>query len=100
MALRMGTKIERGYATVASDQGENYRQIAEIMSEMGHRMNHSSARNHLLRLMARFARAFVDAYGIQADDEHVAAIARNPSFQAGICELLQIVEIRRRMGAT
>lgn len=97
MALRMGTKIDRGYATVAADQGENYRQIAEIMSEMGYRMNHSSARNHVLRIMAKFARAFVDAQGIKADDERVAAIARNPSFQAGICELLQIIEIHRRI---
>ena len=98
MALRMGTRIERGYATVAADQGENYRQIAELMTLMGHRMNHSSARNHVLRIMARFARAFVDAYGIPADEERVAALARSPSFQAGICELLQTVEMRRRGG--
>jgi hypothetical protein len=96
MALRMGTRIERGYATVTADEGENYREIAELMTIMGHRMNHSSARNHVLRIMTRFARAFVDAYGITADDERIAVIARSPSFQSGICELLQTVEVRRR----
>ena len=96
MALRMGTKIERGYATVAADEGENYREIAELMTLMGHRMNHSSARNHVLRIMSRFARAFVTAFGIEADDERIAAIARNPFFQSGICELLQTFEVRRR----
>jgi hypothetical protein len=96
MALRMGTKIDRGYATVAADDGGNYREIAELMTLMGHRMNHSSARNHVLRIMARFVRAFTDAHGIPVDDERVEAIARSPSFQSGICELLQHVELRRR----
>lgn len=96
MALRLGTKIERGYATVADDEGENYREIAQLMTLMGHRMNHSSARNYVLRIMTRFARAFVDAYGITADDEKIEAMARSPMFQSGISDMLQIIESRRR----
>ena len=96
MALRRGQRIDRGYATVAADEGENYREIAELMTLMGHPMNHSSARNHVLRIMARFARAFADAYGLDADDDRIAAMARSPSFQSGICDLLQHVELRRR----
>ncbi|NDD31357.1 MAG: hypothetical protein EB084_24160, partial [Proteobacteria bacterium] len=54
MALKKGTKIERGYATVDSD-GVNYREISEVMTEMGWPMNHSSARNYVLRAMRKFA---------------------------------------------
>jgi hypothetical protein len=100
MALRRGVKVDRGYATVAADEGENYREIAELMTIMGHPMNHSSARNHVLRIMNKFAQAFARAYDISANEEKIAAVARSPAFQSGICELLQTLEARRHAGAT
>ena len=99
MALKQGMKIDRGYATVATDEGDNYRDIADVMTELGYPMNHSSARNHVLRIMARFARVFTAAYDLPADDARIAMMARSPSFQSGICDLLQQVELRRRAEA-
>lgn len=96
MALRRGQTIDRGYATVARDDGENYRDIAAVMSAMGYPMNHSSARNHVLRVMRRFAEAFALALGVEADEARLHEIARSPTFQAGVCGLLQQLEARRR----
>ena len=60
MALKKGTTVDRGYATVATDEGVNYREIADTMTELGFPMNHSSARNYVLRVMRKFVDAFAD----------------------------------------
>lgn len=96
MALRKGQKIELGYATVTQDEGDTYRDIATVMTAMGHPMNHSSARNHVLRIMKRFAAAFMESQGLPRDEEQVTAAARSPMFQSGVMELLQRLEQRRR----
>jgi len=96
MALHRGTKVDRGYATVADDEGDNYREIADMMTEMGFSMNHSSARNYVLRVMRKFARAFVEQWNIAHDDQKIDEIAKNPQFQHGIADLLQIIESQRR----
>ena len=57
MALRRGSKVNRGYATVIESEGVNYREIADTMTELGFTMNHSSARNYVLRVMRKFAAA-------------------------------------------
>lgn len=99
MALSKGQKIERGYATVAQDDGDNYRDIAAVMTAMGHPMNHSSARNHVLRIMARFATAFMRAMGLEGGQDRAEEMARSPAFQAGVLDLLQRIELRRRASA-
>jgi hypothetical protein len=97
MALRRGTRVDRGYATVAEDEGVNYREIADTMSELGFSMNHSSARNYVLRVMRKFAKAFVKEFQLDAaDDARIDEIAKNPGFQHGVADLLQIVEAQRR----
>jgi hypothetical protein len=96
MALRKGTHVERGYATVAEDEGVNYREIAETMSDMGHGMNHSSARNYVLRVMRKFAKAIVREWKLEFSDERIDEIAKDPGFQHGVADLLQVVEAQRR----
>lgn len=96
MALKKGVKVERGYATVVEDEGVNYREIAETMTEMGFTMNHSSARNHVLRVMRKFAVAFGQRWNIDLDDAKVDEIAKSPLFQQGVSELLQTLESQRR----
>ena len=59
--MKKGKKFDDGYATV--EDGVNYRDIAETMSEIGFKMNHSSARNHVIRVMKKFADAVNDATG-------------------------------------
>jgi len=92
--MKKGKKFESGYATV--DDGVNYRDIADTMTEIGYRMNHSSARNYVLRVMRKFAEAVVDQYGIEVPSSSLDSIARSPMFQSGIAELLQDIECARK----
>lgn len=96
MALKKGTKVDRGYATITVDEGVNYREIADTMAELGFPMNHSSARNYVLRIMKKFAQAFVDANGLTVTEAKINEIAKSPMFQHGIADLLHIVEMDRR----
>ena len=96
MALRKGTHVDRGYVTVTEDDGINYREIAETMTEIGFNMNHSSARNYVLRVMQKFVKAFIKEMNVELDDQKVYEIAKNPGFQHGVSDLLQIIEAQRR----
>ncbi len=86
----------RGYATVAGEEGVNYREIADTMTELGFPMNHSSARNYVLRVMRKFVDAFVREYDLKLINRTVDDIAKSPRFQYGIADLLQVVETERR----
>ena len=96
MALKKGTRVDRGYATVAGDDGVNYRDIAETMTIMNFPMNHSSARNYVLRVMRKFVQAFSDAWHLDLSENRIDEIAKSPQFQLGIADHLQILESRRR----
>ena len=86
----------RGYATVAEEDGINYREIADTMSELGYPMNHSSARNYVLRVMRKFAEAIIERWDLDVDEARLDEIIKNPSFQHGIAEVLQQAEEQRR----
>lgn len=83
----MTDEKERSYATI-TDDGINYRDIAGTMSVLGYPMNHSSARNYVLRVMRKFVIAMAARQGIVLTDEKVEDAARNPLFQSGIADLL------------
>lgn len=88
------SKVEgRGYATVTGDDGVNYREISELVTEMGWPMNHSSARNYVLRAMAKFAAAYADHLGGVPD---VESLSRSPSFQSFVSDVLHRLEAERR----
>ena len=92
--MKKGKKFEDGYATV--EEGVNYRDIADTMTEIGYKMNHSSARNYVLRVMKKFVKAIVDQYGVNMSDEKMDDVARSPIFQSGIADLLQDIEAVRK----
>lgn len=94
--MKKGALIDRGYATVADEDGVNYREIAETLTEMGFMMNHSSVRNHVVRMMNRFARALTSAWDIPVSEEELPGIAKSPMFQHGIADLLHQLEAKRR----
>lgn len=96
MALKKGTKVDRGYATVATDDGENYRDIAETMTNLDFPMNHSSARNHVLRVMRRFVEAFNSEFEYGLSPEQIDEVAKSPSFQLALAERLHVIELSRR----
>lgn len=78
-----------------ADDGVNYRNIAEVMSEMGFKMNHSSARNYVLRVMYKFVDAFCKKWNITVTEQHIRTIAQSSSFQQGVFELLHVIEMNR-----
>tara|TARA_B100000131_G_scaffold48593_1_gene43202 strand:- start:111 stop:374 length:264 start_codon:yes stop_codon:yes gene_type:complete len=79
-----GYTSEFGYATVSSGEGcLTYREIAEIMTADGDKINHSTARNIFLRAMRKIASEVASDYNDCDSD----AIAEDPRFQAAIQEL-------------
>jgi hypothetical protein len=91
-------KKEAVYASTSeTDGGVNYREIAEVMTEIGFKMNHSSARNYVLRVMSKFAREIVKQWDLDVDDDRIDSIAKTPQFQQGICEVLQKIEAQKRL---
>lgn len=96
MALKKGSKVSRGYATITADEGVNYREIADTMTELGFSMNHSSARNYVLRVMRKFVATYAATFDIKVNEARIDEIAKSPAFQHGIAELLSHVETERR----
>lgn len=96
MSLRQGSRVDRGYATVAGDEGVNYRGIAEIMTDLGFTMNHSSARNYVLRVMRKFVDVISRRWDLELDERQIDEISKDPSFQNAIADILQVIEARRR----
>jgi len=96
MALKRGMRVDRGYATVADDEGDNYREIADMMTEMGFSMNHSSARNYVLRVMRKFVKELAEEWQLDLNEQRIDEIAKSPQFQHGIADLLHVVEAERR----
>lgn len=93
MTLKKGSKFNNGYATVLEDEGVNYREIADIMSELGFTMNHSSARNYVLRVMQKFADAFNKEWKLNLPSEKLKVISGSPNFQSVISEVLHSMEM-------
>ena len=85
-----------GYTSMTADDGDNYREIAETMTELGFSMNHSSAHNHVLRVMRKFASAFAEGFDADISEQRVDELARDPEFQHNVSDLLQVVEAHRR----
>ena len=96
MAIKKGSKFQKGYATVIEDEGVNYREIADIMSEIGFIMNHSSARNYVLRVMTKFVEAFDKEWGWEMNSEKIKTVAASPQFQNVIADLLHNLEATRK----
>lgn len=96
MALVKGTKIERGYATITDEDGVNYKEIAETMTELGFKMQHSSARNHVIKVMKMFADEFSRHMDVEMSDDQLTQLAKMPSFQGAIADILQTIETQRR----
>jgi hypothetical protein len=90
--IKKGTKFNKGYATVIEDSGVNYREIADIMTELGFVMNHSSARNYVLRVMHKFAEAFDDEWKLDMSNDDVRSIATSPQFQSAIADILHSLD--------
>lgn len=83
------------YATVSLEDGVNYREIAETMTHLGFKMNHSSARNYVLRVMKKFAVAITTEWDISVPEHKMEKIVKSPQFQQAVCSLLQSTDSRQ-----
>lgn len=88
-------KNTKGYATVLEDEGINYREIADIMSEIGFIMNHSSARNYILRIMTKFVNEFDKEWSLGLTDDKARLVASTPEFQNVISDLLHNLDVTK-----
>ena len=79
-----GTKFKSGYATV-TNQGLGYREIAEVLTSEGFKMNHATARNYFLRAMEKLATPMVRMVETGRSAEDLAA---DPQFQDAMIEIL------------
>ena len=80
---------KRSYAT--AKDGINYRDIADNMTMAGHVMNHSSARNYILRVMLKFAGALNSKLQLGLTENQLKEISHSSRFQATIIDLLKDV---------
>lgn len=87
----MKKKEKKTYATVFEDEGADYRLISQAMTDGGWKMNHTSARNHVLRIMSKFAIAYVEHLGLEPTEKRIMDIAKDSRFQSAISEMLQTV---------
>jgi len=84
-----GYKSDQGYATVSGEGGGmDYRTIAEIMTDDGHKMNHATARNIFLRAMKKLAEPLCELYGLDEKPGHVEKMSRDPRFQSSMVEVV------------
>lgn len=88
MPMPKGHKSANGYATVQSQGGMGYREIAEHMSEYGDNMNHSTARNIFLRAVKKVAKDACSMTGATLTEKEIETIASDPRFQAGLIEII------------
>ena len=84
MSMPKGTKFTSGYATV-TNQGLGYREIAEVLTSEGFKMNHATARNYFLRAMEKLATPMVQLVDTGRSAQELAA---DPQFQDAMIEIL------------
>ncbi len=84
MSMPKGFKSKNGYATVTG-LGRGYREMAEVMTSGGDKMNHATARNVFLNAMKKIAEPIKKSIGSERDTEE---IIRDPRFQEALFEII------------
>lgn len=78
------------YVTVSNEnEGLDYRSIAEIMTRDGHKMNHSSVRNYIVRSFKKVAKEVTHQYGMNYDDKQIDELAKSPDFQHALIDIMK-----------
>ena len=89
MPMPKGHKMSAGYATSKNLGGDSYHSISSKMTEMGHKMNHSTARNVFVNALKKIARDVTSVYGVDCDDKEITRIAKDPRFQDAVVEYMR-----------
>ena len=86
MSMPVGKIFNHGYGA-SSTHGMGYREIAERMTEMGDQMNHSTARNILMRALEKIAEPLIGVFEKEIGSDSTV-VARDPRFQESMVSLL------------
>ena len=89
MAMPKGFKSENGYGTSKLFDGMTYHEIADTMRESGFKMNHSTARNIVLRGFCKIVKSITESYGEKYSNEKIKEIAKSPDFQESIITIMK-----------
>lgn len=90
MPMPKGHKVKGGYFTVSSIQGaEDYKMIAKRCSELGYKMQHSTARNVFLSAMGKIAYSVQKSLGNNPSEKELFEISKNSNFQSSVAEILK-----------
>jgi hypothetical protein len=77
------------YVSVVNDNGLDYNQISEYMTKKGDKMNHSTARNLVVRSFIKIAENITTKCGMNLSHEQLLSIAIDRNFQEGVIDLIK-----------
>lgn len=77
------------YVTTNNYEGMGYYDIAKVMTESGEKMNHSTARNIVIRSFSKIVKNISQKYGKKYSEEQIKEIAKSPQFQNSIIEIMK-----------
>ena len=77
------------YVTTSDFNGLDYRSIANIMTDDGHKMNHSSVRNYITRGFCKVVKGISKDYGMKYTEAQIKKIAQSPEFQSSIIDIMK-----------
>ena len=80
---------DKKYVTTNNYEGMGYYDIARVMTESGHKMNHSTARNIVIRSFSKIVKNISKSYGKTYSEEQIKEIAKSPQFQNSIVEIMK-----------
>ena len=80
---------DKKYVTTNNYEGMGYNDIAKLMSDRGDKMNHSTARNIVIRSFSKIVKNISKRYDKKYSAEQIKEIAKSPQFQNSIVEIMK-----------
>jgi len=77
------------YVTTNNYEGMGYYDIARVMTDSGDKMNHSTARNIVIRSFSKIVKNISKKYNKKYSDDQIKEIAKSPQFQNSIVEIMK-----------
>lgn len=81
--------MNKKYVTTNKFKGMGYYDIAAHMTDSGEKMNHSTARNIVLRGFSKIVKNITESYGENYSAEKIKEIAKSPEFQDSIITIMK-----------
>lgn len=87
------TKSTNKYVSVNDENNSlTYREVAEIMSSKGDKMNHATVRNIVLRGLTKVAKGIAEDYSNSLTEKDALRVAKSPDFQNSIIQIIKDID--------